>query len=137
MLARLSALLAFTAAAVVVSANPIVIRDSPVTLPIARRFNTTGVPNILAADKARAKVLKVRSQAQRFKQSAVVPVPVTNQAVTYTVSLGVGTPPTQYDLIVDTGSSNTWIGAGKDYVKTNSSVDTGEEVVRLIVIVCA
>ncbi|KAI0767716.1 aspartic proteinase precursor [Fomes fomentarius] len=129
MLARVSALLAFTAAAVVVGANPVVIRDSPVTLPIARRFNSTGVLNILAADKARAKVLKSRSQAQRFKQSAVVPVPVTNQAVIYTVSLGVGTPPTQYDLIVDTGSSNTWIGAGKDYVKTESSVDTGEEVV--------
>jgi len=32
------------------------------------------------------------------------------------------------DLIVDTGSSNTWVGAGTPYVKTKTSVDTGEPV---------
>ena len=28
----------------------------------------------------------------------------------YTVSVGVGDPPTYYELVVDTGSSNTWVG---------------------------
>ncbi|RPD60574.1 acid protease [Lentinus tigrinus ALCF2SS1-7] len=131
MLARLSALLAFTAAAVTVAAKPIVIRDSPITLPIARRFNLTGVPSVLKQDQARAKALKARSQGKAksssFKQAALFDVDVTNQAVDYTVSVGVGTPPTSYNLIVDTGSSNTWVGAGTAYVETSSSVDTGEE----------
>ncbi|KAI0703858.1 acid protease [Cerioporus squamosus] len=132
MLARLSLLLALTTAAVTVAAKPIVIRDSPITLPIARRFNLTGVPSILKQDQARAKALKERSQGQGKgaspKKAAVFPVDVTNQAVDYTVSVGVGTPPTFYNLIVDTGSSNTWVGAGTQYEETSSSVDTGDEI---------
>ncbi|RDX52328.1 acid protease [Lentinus brumalis] len=132
MLARLSLLLALTTAAITVAAKPIVIRDSPITLPIARRFNLTGVPSILKQDQARAKVLKARSQGQGKgaspKKAAVFPVDATNQAVDYTVSVGVGTPPTFFNLIVDTGSSNTWVGAGEAYVETSSSVDTGDEV---------
>ena len=136
MLARLSSLLALAAAAVVVVAKPVVIRDSPVTLPLARRLNITGVPNILKQDQARAKVLKARSQGagkEGIKQASLVNVDATNQATIYTVSVGAGTPPTFYDLIVDTGSSNTWVGAGKGYVETSSSVDTGEEVVRHLI----
>ncbi|KAI0752473.1 acid protease [Daedaleopsis nitida] len=129
--ARLTSLLALAAAAITVAAKPIVVRDSPVSLPLARRFNITGVSNILAADQARAKVLKTRSHAEgkeKAKAASVINDPVTNQAAIYTASVGVGTPPTFYDLIVDTGSSNTWVGAGKKFVETSSSVDTGEEV---------
>ena len=139
-MARLSALLALTAAAVSVSASPIVVRDSLVTFPIARRLNSTGAANILKADQARAKVLKARSQATKVaavetaagKIFPGINVPVTNQAVIYTANVGVGTPPTNYELIVDTGSSNTWVGANQPYVNTSSSVDTGAEVVGLI-----
>lgn len=138
-MARLSALLALTLAAVAVSAKPIVIRDAPVTLAIARRFNTTGVVNLLKADQSRAQVLKARSQASDLASTSAldavlaadVDVPVTNGAVVYTASVGVGSPATTYDLIIDTGSSNTWIGAGKSYVKTSTSVDTGARVVSL------
>ncbi|KAI0708416.1 acid protease [Earliella scabrosa] len=131
MLTTLSTLLALAAAAVVVVAKPVVIRDTPVTLPLARRFNITGVPNILKQDQARAKVLKARSQGagrEGIKQASMINVDAANQETIYTVSVGAGTPPTFYDLIVDTGSSNTWVGAGKEYVQTSSSVDTGEEV---------
>ena len=135
-MARLSALLALTVAAVAVSAKPIVVRDAPVTLAIARRFNATGAAHILKADQARAKVLKARSQTANLASTnavdavlADVDVPVTNGAVVYTASVGVGTPPTTYDLLIDTGSSNTWLGAGKAYVKTSSSVDTSAKVV--------
>ena len=34
-------------------------------------------------------------------------------------------------LLIDTGSSNTWIGAGRAYTKTSTSHDTGDTVVRL------
>jgi cathepsin E len=32
---------------------------------------------------------------------------------------------------VDTGSSNTWVGAGKKYVRTSTSVQTSDRVVCL------
>jgi len=34
-------------------------------------------------------------------------------------------------LLVDTGSSNTWIGANKAYVQTSTSVDTGNTFVSI------
>ena len=36
-------------------------------------------------------------------------------------------------LQLDTGSSNTWIGAGKPYTPTSTSENTGNSVVSLIV----
>ena len=137
MLARLSALLAFTAAAVTVAAKPIVVRDSPVSLPIARRFNLTGVPSILKQDQARAKALKGRSQSSKakgpsLKQAAIFNVDATNQAVDYVVSVGVGTPPTFYDLLIDTGSSNTWVGSQtltNPFVGSGTTQPTGDLVV--------
>lgn len=33
-------------------------------------------------------------------------------------------------LLIDTGSSNTWVGASKAYTLTNTSKDTGDNVVR-------
>ncbi|KAI9070295.1 acid protease [Trametes sanguinea] len=121
--------------AAAVAAKPVVIRKSPVTLPIARRINATSAPDLLKIDQARAKVLKQQGLAagkgsaslRKTAKDAVFNLPVTNGAVDYTASVGVGTPPTQYNLIVDTGSSNTWVGAGTAYIPTSSSVDTGEE----------
>lgn len=48
--------------------------------------------------------------------------------MTYTASVGVGSPATDYTLLIDTGSSNTWLGAGKAYVKTSTSSSTGKSV---------
>lgn len=131
-----AALLALCAGALItnVVASPVVVRDSLVTLPLARRLNATGVRNVVARDQARAKVLKARSQTGTGDVNDLgkgsVGVPLTDAIVSYTVNVSVGTPPTTYTLIVDTGSSNTWVGANKAYVPTNSSVDTGEEVVN-------
>lgn len=36
-------------------------------------------------------------------------------------------------LLVDTGSSNTWVGAATPYTETSTSQDTGDEVVRTII----
>ncbi|KAJ7625265.1 acid protease [Mycena polygramma] len=55
-------------------------------------------------------------------------VDVTDAAVTYTMDVGVGSPPTQYTLLIDTGSSNTWIGADKPYNPTSTSTDTRNSV---------
>ncbi|KAJ7263179.1 acid protease [Mycena haematopus] len=55
-------------------------------------------------------------------------VDVTDAAVTYTMSVGVGSPATQYTLLIDTGSSNTWIGADQAYKPTSTSTDTRNAV---------
>lgn len=43
-------------------------------------------------------------------------------------SVGVGSPPTLYNLIIDTGTSNTWVGAGTPYVQTSTSQQTSDTV---------
>jgi cathepsin E len=42
--------------------------------------------------------------------------------------VGVGANDQQFQLIVDTGSSNTWVGAGTKFVATSTSTDTGDSV---------
>ena len=37
-------------------------------------------------------------------------VPITNVAAGYTTSVGIGNPPTYYNLVIDSGSSDTWCG---------------------------
>ncbi|KIM81522.1 hypothetical protein PILCRDRAFT_8583 [Piloderma croceum F 1598] len=54
--------------------------------------------------------------------------PVVDATVTYTANVGVGNPPTTYQLLIDTGSSNTWVGAGKPYHQTSTSKSTGQNV---------
>lgn len=61
-----------------------------------------GLPD---ADRARAAFLK------SFASGGSTTVPASNLAyVQYTTSVGVGSPPTYYNLVVDTGSSNTFVG---------------------------
>ncbi|KAG6877491.1 hypothetical protein C0993_006761 [Termitomyces sp. T159_Od127] len=116
-----------------VSANPIIVRESQVKLPLARRLNVTSVHNLLRHDVARAKFLRARAEAKLsgafdFDTRAVINEQVDNQAVTYIASVGVGSPATTYELLVDTGSSNTWVGASTSYVRTCTSVQTSNRV---------
>ncbi|KAF8528492.1 acid protease [Hysterangium stoloniferum] len=114
---------------------PIQIRDSPITLPIAVRINATGSANLLEADRARARLFiqKAQEKAAKVKagtlsSDAVIGVPVTNGAVSYLASVGVGSTASKFSLIVDTGSSNTWVGAGKAFTKTSTTIATGDTV---------
>ncbi|KAH9934558.1 acid protease [Epithele typhae] len=108
--------------------------SSHISLPFARRMNTTGIPNLLAVDQARAKALKNRSSSKGTKTSARSPlapainVPADNQVVDYVATVLVGNPPTEFFLLIDTGSSNTWVGATTPFTVTSTTVDTGNEV---------
>jgi hypothetical protein len=110
-----------------IAASPVEIRNSPITLPVARRLNTSGgTINLLQHDQARAAALKNVGESTLSRRTGSITV--TNDAVSYIAAVGVGSPATTYYLIVDTGSSNTWVGADTAYVKTSTSVDTGEPV---------
>ncbi|KAL0069104.1 hypothetical protein AAF712_003790 [Marasmius tenuissimus] len=55
-------------------------------------------------------------------------VDVTDSAVTYVMPVDVGEPPVKYSLLIDTGSSNTWIGAHKEYKPSLKSKTQRKEV---------
>ncbi|THH21222.1 hypothetical protein EW146_g287 [Bondarzewia mesenterica] len=127
-----AALTSLLVLALTVAAKPVVIRDSLISLPFAKTINVTSIPLLLKHDQARAKALRARAEAKisgvSLSSDAVVSISVENQAVTYAASVGVGSPATTYSLLIDTGSSNTWVGAGKAYVKTSTSTQTSNRV---------
>ncbi|OSC99238.1 family A1 protease [Trametes coccinea BRFM310] len=94
-----------------VPANALYIRRdaSPVTLPFARRFNTTGAAKLLQIDQARAKAFKNRNARATPDVRAPFNVPAANQAVDYVTNVTIAGR--QFTLLIDTGSSNTWVGA--------------------------
>ncbi|OJA14470.1 hypothetical protein AZE42_05288 [Rhizopogon vesiculosus] len=55
-------------------------------------------------------------------------IDVSDSGVTYIMQVGVGNPATQHALLIDTGSSNTWIGANTTYKPTSTSHSTGNTV---------
>lgn len=73
-----------------VVATPVAVRDTLITLPFAKHINSTGSGTIVQQDKARIKQLVARFNGDTEFQEDVGSVPVTNQVVSYIVSLGVG-----------------------------------------------
>ncbi|OCH86411.1 acid protease [Obba rivulosa] len=105
------------------------------TLPIIRRLNLTGGGTLIEHDHTRAQAMRTKSfPAGLMKQQSTVATalgasaPVVNEGTLYIATIGVGSPPTEYSVILDSGSSNTWVGANQPYVPTSTSQDTGLEV---------
>jgi hypothetical protein len=130
-----SNLLTFVLAAVSLNsalATPVTV-DTPAfnKLTISSKYKLSTLKSngvtIADVDRARAQSLvNVGDRKENEKRQSSFPV--TNGVVTYTADVGVGSPATTYSLIIDTGSSNTFIGAGKTYVKTSTSKSTGNSV---------
>ncbi|KAG2366371.1 aspartic proteinase [Suillus spraguei] len=86
-----------------ITGPPFEVRNSPTTLPITRRD----------------------SSARGHAGST----PVTNNDSNYISAVRVGNSPQPVNnLIVDTGSSNTWVGASTKYVVTSTSINTSQPV---------
>ena len=132
------------------AATQVEVHTPRVTLPFAKRINTSGgTIKLIEHDQARAAALKGRGaaiQSGKLDRRAGS-IPVTNEGVSYVAAVGVGSPATTCvlvlcadfttlnltcadNLIVDTGSSNTWVG-GTAYKQTSTSANTGEPVVSL------
>ena len=78
--------------ALLTAASPLVVRQNPITLPLARHFNFTGTKTIKELDQARAKAFKsgtkVKPDAAAASASASsFPVPAINGAVAYTAQV--------------------------------------------------
>ncbi|KIY46744.1 acid protease [Fistulina hepatica ATCC 64428] len=122
-----------------------VVRSLPFATSLAKRH----AKDILARDRARAQKLIAglsphgpaapRALFRRTKHhkhkapygrdedsNNTDSIDVTDAAVTYTMTVGVGSPATDYTLLIDTGSSNTWIGADTSYTPTSTSTATGD-----------
>ncbi|KAG2038405.1 aspartic peptidase domain-containing protein [Suillus americanus] len=100
-------------------------REAAATLAFTARMNARASNvNIVDADRARAQAM----QHPSFKRASSSSFSIANAVTVYTAQVGVGSPATQYTLLVDTGSSNTWVGAKTPYKQTNTSVATGDSV---------
>jgi hypothetical protein len=132
-----------------VAADPNTSLNSPVRLPIKKHIhaNQPGSFKPAQRDLIRSRSL-VRGVQQRDSSTSEGPSTVDLTLGYYAARIGVGNPPTFCescpflpgialcmpildDLLVDTGSSVTWVGGNKSYVVTNTSVETSNIVVSI------
>ncbi|CAE6446032.1 unnamed protein product [Rhizoctonia solani] len=92
------------------------------SLPISANFKPLEAGSTLV-DRDRARF----QQLFKRREKRVSSVAIKNTAVHYTLSVGFGSPPTYYELLIDTGSAYTWIGAGKEFVETKTLVKQGNQ----------
>ncbi|KAG2355950.1 aspartic peptidase A1 [Suillus spraguei] len=121
----LLALLAFS-----VTGSPVEVPNSPITLPMTRKLAFSNVTELLRHDEARLAAFGAHSTHGR-RDADAYPLPTVplshadlgNAFSGYTVKAVIGNPPMTYDLIVDSATTITWVGAGIPYVSL-SGVDT-------------
>ena len=77
--------------ALAVAANPVVVRDSPITLPFSRKIDLTGAQTLYEHDLARATYLKSRHLSDHAKRQSTS---AENSGVSYIASVDVGSPAT-------------------------------------------
>ncbi|KAG2357097.1 aspartic peptidase A1 [Suillus spraguei] len=124
-LSNATSFLTFLLLALSITGSPVEIRNSPITLPIVGRLNfSNDTVNLLHYDKAHAAALRNPSKRGHARRIT----PAFNRDVTYITAVAIGSPPTTYNMIVDTGSSNTWLAASTKYVVTETSVNTHQHV---------
>ncbi|KAG2067645.1 aspartic protease [Suillus decipiens] len=125
----LLALLAFS-----VTGSPVEVRNSPITLPITRRLAFSNITDLLRRDEARLAAFgEYSTHGQRDADRTPNPaVPLKHADLgdafsDYTVNVEIGDSPTSYNLIVNTASAITWVGAGLPYL-SRTGVDTQQPV---------
>ena len=119
------------------SASPLVTIDKPsqgINLPFAVQLNVANV-TIPEIDLARVSHLFARGKAKVAANDTTSSVDrrassfsIANTAIAYTTVINVGSPATSYTLLIDRGSSNTWVGARSAYKRTKTSISAGHSV---------
>jgi cathepsin E len=81
-----------------VTGNILRAKRSPITFPVAKRVNLTGIHNLVQHDQTRAKLLKAQGAAKtsglNVDNDAVISSPAINEGVSYVASVGIGSPAT-------------------------------------------
>ncbi|KAG2070336.1 acid protease [Suillus decipiens] len=111
-----------------ITGSPVKAGNSPISVPLTSRLHfSNGTNNLLERDRARVKAL---SDSTMRRKSLPVNVPLTRIDMNYGhfLAVGIGNPPTTYNLILDSASANTWVRASK-YVETGPSFCTGQPVI--------
>lgn len=130
------------------NAKPFVVRDNLIRLPFAKKVNITSPRQLVTHDQARAAAFfnrrydNVAGPGMRRQD-----VPAIDSGTYYAATVSIGTPGTsceseilkcvnrlltlfeQDSLLIDTGSSNTFVGTNKPYQTSSSSVSTGHKEV--------
>ena len=141
-------LVPFVLLATRVVAGPTVVRDSLTSLPLSRHINRNGRLDLI--QKYREKSRNSVKDGQR-RSSSTPDLTVDDTGFLYVTGVGVGDPlaptycefcqlppgillymPNLDNLILDTASANTWLGAYQPYNTTPSSVKTGDKVVSIV-----
>lgn len=128
------------------NAKPVIVRDNLIRLPFAKKVNITSPRQLVTHDQARATAFFNRRHdnvAGMRRQD----VPAIDSGTYYAATVNIGTPGTpceskilimnnrilmffeQDSLLIDTGSSNTFVGTNKLYQSSSSSVSTGHKEV--------
>ncbi|KAG2361272.1 aspartic peptidase A1 [Suillus spraguei] len=105
-----------------ITGSPVEVRNSPIIIPLSTRFSN-GTIDLVQHDEAR--VAAFRDYNTHGRRAESIPMPFEFPGG-YSVALDVGSPPTTYNLAVDSGSGVTWIGARTRYDETG--VNTGRRV---------
>jgi hypothetical protein len=110
----------------------------------------TGKSNPIHSDRTRVKRFIKGGPQHNFLPSRAIPeLDLTNAGNNFLAEVGIGDPPTNCEccrflpgmasymhmldtLIVDTGSSTTWVGANKSYEETSTTVQTSELEVSIV-----
>ncbi|KAG2064473.1 aspartic peptidase A1 [Suillus decipiens] len=117
----LLALLAFS-----VTGSPVEVRNSTITLPMTRRLAFSNVTDLLRHDEARLVAFgKYSMRGRRGADTRPHPTVPLSQAEFgfgmqgYTVRVAIGNSLTNYDLVVDSASAITWVGATLPYFSSS------------------
>ncbi|PMB72268.1 Polyporopepsin [Beauveria bassiana] len=116
--------LSLLVAAEAILASPVERATKPSAVPVKHVVKVSS-PNGLIA-KGQARINKINGAAENTLGNIDASGPAENDDVSYIASVAIGSA--SWDLIVDTGSSNTWTGAQKSYVPYSTGNDTGGTV---------
>ncbi|KAG2073289.1 acid protease [Suillus decipiens] len=107
-----------------ITGSPIEAANSSISVPITSRLKfSNDTYNPVAHDIARLQALRDRSKhGKRFTN-----VPLINDHLGCTIPVDIGDPPTSYNLVLDSGSANTWV-RDTVYVPTDTSTPTERPV---------
>ncbi|CAK3788785.1 acid protease [Lecanosticta acicola] len=115
--------LSIAAAAAVVSALPTAREAQPMSLPLSHVNTAKSMSSIVS--KGQSKISHING-GEKAGNSYASSGTVTNEDVTYVAPVSIGG--NTWQLIVDTGSSNTWCGAQSACEKTSTGKSTGGSV---------